>query len=444
MSYTTSTTILGPSRFNAGKIITWMVSQGAPTGKAALDAQSLAKYAPLFGIRGEVAFAQQLVEATDVATGAPLMSSWAVQRNNFGGIGITGDAAQDAASKVFTDAEDFVLAQLDHLYLYAKDANLPKAAAPYKSHDPRWNAAVSAGYAGIAPTIAGLTNRWAADSTYAPKIVAKLNMLDGLGLLDTDIAIATESIDVAGTIGGIIDHITGKDTPVPTAPSTAATHTVFGRVPMFGYADRQFVTKNKAEGDGWDNLGQRDVLGIVLHRMLGSLTGTDQFFGMPGVGALTDYGMGVAAQDGNLAGYIYQWNDPYGYRAGWASGPVSSPYGDGALFVAKYGINAVNKRLVSIETSGFEDTPIDAFAWGELVHFVAWWADQKHIAWDVFPLNPATGFSFLLWHQELTRGTGKLCPFNALMSRTNELIAAVQALLKQYQVAATTVTPPVV
>lgn len=216
----------------------------------------------------------------------------------------------------------------------------------------------------------------------------------------------------------------------------------YGRVPKFGYVDRQAVTANKPEGQGWDNLGKRDVLGVVLHRMLGSLAGTDQFFRT--ANALTDFGLGVAATDGSdLAGVIYQWNDPFGYRSGWASGPYKGAWGDGLAFGQKYSVNAINRRLVSVEISGQQNTPIDAFAWGKLVHFVAYFADQCKVPWETFPLNPATGISFVIWHQEFTIGTGKECPFSWVMDNTDRLIADVKAMLQRYQTGATQpVSPP--
>jgi hypothetical protein len=216
--------------------------------------------------------------------------------------------------------------------------------------------------------------------------------------------------------------------------TTQGTDVVFGTIPKFGYIDYQARMAGKPEGIGWDNLGKRDMLGIVLHRMYGTLAGTLSYFALPSTGALTDFAVGVAAIDGkDQAGVIHQYNDPFGYRSGWASGRVSAPYGDGLRFVDKYGVNAVNKRLTSLEISGYENTPIDDFAWGEIVHFVAYWADQCHIRYDQFPLNPATGISFLFWHQEFTIGTGKLCPWDVVMSRTNELIKDVTAMLKQAQ-----------
>jgi len=271
-----------------------------------------------------------------------------------------------------------------------------------------------------ATTVEDLNGTWATDKTYAAGLLAWY-----------------ARILAAGIISEPAPKPTG-DTPVVTTPTVA-----FGNVPKFGYIDYQSRMATKPEGVGWDNLGKRDMLGIVLHRMWGTLNGTLNYFSDPTVGALTDFAVGVEAIDGKAnAGVIQQYNDPFGYRSGWASGRVSAPYGDGLLFVQKYGVNAVNKRLTSLEISGFENTPIDDFAWGEIVHFVAYWADQCHISWEQFPINPATGISFLFWHQEMTFGTGKLCPWQVVMSRTNELIEDVKVVLKAAQTSGV-VTPPV-
>lgn len=209
---------------------------------------------------------------------------------------------------------------------------------------------------------------------------------------------------------------------------------VYGRVPHPGYVDLQATTADKPEGVGWDNLGRRTPKGVVLHRMVGTLRSTDQHFGNPAVGSLTDYGIGSANIDGaELDGVIHQYNDPRGWRSGWASGRVSAPYGDGAKFVAKYGINAVNRDLVSIETSGWDSEPFTAFAWGELVHLVAYWADQCQVPYSSLPLNPHTGINFVIWHQEFTIGTGKKCPFSWMMANTDRLYTDVAAFLKSYQ-----------
>lgn len=210
----------------------------------------------------------------------------------------------------------------------------------------------------------------------------------------------------------------------------------FGRVPKFGYIDRVAQMARKPEGVGWNNLGKRAPKGIVLHRMIGTLWGTDGYFAMPSTQALTDFGFGVASIDGaNNAGVILQWADPLGYRSGWASGPVSAPYGDGKRFVDKYGINAVNRDLISLEGSGYETTPVDDVAWQEIVHFCAYWADQMRIPYNS-RVNPATGINYLYFHEEFTIGTGKTCPFSVIKALINRLYNDIAAFLEPYQTGA--------
>jgi len=229
-------------------------------------------------------------------------------------------------------------------------------------------------------------------------------------------------------------------TTTPTETTTPMPIT-FGRVPHPGYLDRPIV---KGEGQGWDNLGQRQPKFVVLHRMVGSLWGTDGYFRMAGVNALTDYGVGVAATDGaDVAGTIIRWNDPRGVRAGWASGPVNGAYGDGLAIVNKYGVNAVNRDGVSIEISGNYDTAVDAAALEEIAQLMAYWWDQMQIPHTSAPTNPTTGISAVIWHQEFTLGTGKVCPGKVVMDATTGLVARSTAILKQYQegTATNTTTP---
>jgi hypothetical protein len=226
--------------------------------------------------------------------------------------------------------------------------------------------------------------------------------------------------------------------PEDGAPPMAIT---YGRVPHPGYLDRLIV---KPEGQGWNNLGPRQPKFVVLHRMIGSLWGTDGYFRQPGVNALTDYGVGVAATDGaDAAGAIIRWNDPRGVRAGWASGPVNGAYGDGLAIVTKYGLNAVNRDGVSIEISGNYDTPVDGNALEEIAHLMAYWWDWMKIPHTSAPINPATGISAVIWHQEFTLGTGKVCPGKVVMDATNALIARSTAILKAAQEGTpTTATTP--
>jgi hypothetical protein len=215
----------------------------------------------------------------------------------------------------------------------------------------------------------------------------------------------------------------------------------YGRVPHPGYLDRLIV---KPEGQGWNNLGPRQPKFVVLHRMIGSLWGTDGYFRQPGVNALTDYGVGVAATDGaDVAGTIIRWNNPTGVRAGWASGPVNGAYGDGLAIVNKYGLNAVNRDGVSIEISGNYDTAVDGKAFEEIAQLMAYWWDWMKIPHTSAPINPATGISAVIWHQEFTLGTGKVCPGKVVMDQTDALIARAKAICKAAQegTATNTTTP---
>ena len=205
---------------------------------------------------------------------------------------------------------------------------------------------------------------------------------------------------------------------------------VFGNVPQFGYVDR-FITE-KREGFGWNDLGPRNIKGVTFHRMVGALRGTDSYFRMPNISSYTDYGIATKTSDPGMEGTICLWNYPWGRRAPWASGPVSAPYGDGLAMVQKYGINAVNRDVISLEIGGTNEV-IDDFTWSEIIWFTAYWADQCKIPWTTFPHNPCTGFSFLFFHEEFTYGTGKRCPFQYFKDNINRVVTDVKEVLRKYQ-----------
>lgn len=81
-------------------------------------------------------------------------------QNNFSGIGATGNGAQGAS---FPDAKTGIRAQIQHLKAYAT-----KEALRNECVDPRYNLVAK----GCAPTIEGLSGRWAADKGYAEKILS--------------------------------------------------------------------------------------------------------------------------------------------------------------------------------------------------------------------------------------------------------------------------------
>lgn len=224
----------------------------------------------------------------------------------------------------------------------------------------------------------------------------------------------------------------------------------------------------------WSDLGARwPWSAMALHRAVGYLHGTNSHF--RSANALTDFGIGVLAYDGAARdGMLVRWNDPTGAahtvtyrdpftgkqytnaavsanRAGHANGSVVAPWGDGKLFVDRFGINAVNRNVLSVEIMGGFGTPVSAKARGTLVYLMAWAADKyMHYLWDrgdtsfspaSFPLIPSQGNrSFYCWHQELSGATG--CPGEIVMRETGGYIDSARELILMYGTQAGQPQPP--
>src|SRR6188768_1682569 len=347
-----------------------------------------------------------LVSQALVETGN-FTNEWWTKRLNAGSLGVTGDPVQNASSPTFKTTMASARAMSAHDLLYATGRINRGGLTP--EDDPRYMAYRDEYGVSAYPFLKDLSGRYAADKRYAETIAERAKLYGPLS-------------------GG---------TTVPTK-----TPLTFGKVPHPGYQDRQIWKK---EGVGMNNLGKRTVKGVSWHRILGSLWGTDGYFRSPTVAALTDYGVGVTATDGpSHDGEILRWNDPLGYQSGWASGTYSSyAYGDGELFVNKYGINAINRDRASIEISGSQDTPLSPKAKKAISDITAYWADQYQIPWDQFPNSPQDGFSFVCWHEEFGPDNGqKKCPFGVVKDATPELIEMTKAILKQYQTEAVKPVPP--
>lgn len=217
------------------------------------------------------------------------------------------------------------------------------------------------------------------------------------------------------------------------------------RVPTFGKVPRPKIVNRiipDYQNIAWDDLGPRRMKGIVYHRQVGTNWGTDGWFrmlwqpnGKPGGGqiGLTDFGV-----DHNT-GEILQWNDHEGKpsagvsanRAGWASGPWQGPSGPGGAFVTKYGVDAINRDLVSIEVAGYYDTPIAPTGMESIIALSAWLADQALIPWSSYPTNPATGLTFVYTHNNFQNN--KPCAGTVVLNVVPNLVAAVRERLRQYQ-----------
>ena len=100
-----------------------------------------------YGIRGDVAFAQAILETNYFRFTGDVQP----EQNNFAGLGATGNHVRGAS---FTTPEEGVLAHLQHLYAYATKRNLP---GQYPLVDPRFDLVDR----GSAPTWVALNGKWA-------------------------------------------------------------------------------------------------------------------------------------------------------------------------------------------------------------------------------------------------------------------------------------------
>lgn len=125
------------------------------------------RLAPQVGIDPAIMVAQSALETDTWRT-----SYWQNHLNP-AAIGITYNGQSSYTWSTGTDA---ARGHIVHLYLYAVGEIPPgHVLAPYKHLDPRYQAAVDAGYAGVARTISDLTGRWATDPIYGEKLVGRGN-----------------------------------------------------------------------------------------------------------------------------------------------------------------------------------------------------------------------------------------------------------------------------
>lgn len=235
-----------------------------------------------------------------------------------------------------------------------------------------------------------------------------------------------------GQTYGITDAMWLKIFPSVKAPAPVATGLVFGKVPLPTINVRDI---SGSLNTAWDDLGPRKAMFVVLHRMQGTLWGTDSYFRNEARNAArTDYGMD------HLSGETLRWTNPLGNMAPWASGPWTAPPGDGIALVAKYGVSAINRDGVSIEIAGSYSDPVSATAKDQLARLIAYWADQSLIPWDKWPISPRTGLTFIYWHSEFNGG--KDCPGPTVKNYTTQLIETVRDVLKSYQGSGGTATTP--
>ncbi|WP_219723266.1 glucosaminidase domain-containing protein [Bacillus sp. Marseille-P3661] len=110
-------------------------------------AEAFINIAPIYGIRGDVAFCQAIHETDWFRFTGDVNPT----QNNFAGIGAVGGGARGNA---FSTVEEGVRAQIQHLFAYATTVNLPQGESLV---DPRFNLVKR----GSAPYWEDLAGKWA-------------------------------------------------------------------------------------------------------------------------------------------------------------------------------------------------------------------------------------------------------------------------------------------
>jgi hypothetical protein len=353
------------------------------------------RLAPTAGYNPEVMVAQWNLE-----TDGGRSVHWR-ERNNPGAIGVTDSFDH---KYVWDSPERAAQGHLVHLVGYVDGYR--REVRKFLDYDPRYMLLLKTDWAATVVTVEDLTGKWATDPRYGEKIAERLSRL-------------------RATVVPV------SPPPVVPPPPPSSGKIVFGRVPKPSWVDRQIPDRNNW---AWDRLGQRLLRGVVYHRQVGTNWGTDGWFrGGGGGSGLTDFGI-----DHNT-GEILQWNDYMGRgrpgispnRAGWASGPWENPPGDGRAYVAKYGVSAINRDLVSLEIAGMYETPISDRGYQSVVNLSSFLADQAQVPWTNYPIVPSTGLPFTYTQSEFQNH--KPCPGKVVLSLIPQIIQDTKNLLKKYQ-----------
>lgn len=200
---------------------------------------------------------------------------------------------------------------------------------------------------------------------------------------------------------------------------------------------------------GYDWLGYRPFPRVlVIHRAqsLNSPYATESgYYASTCCPALTD--LEVNHITGHAKRYV---NLPGDSPSGWASGPISAPYGDGKLFNDRYPylVNTLGEsceflgRFAQPGTNSTIDDPVspEAQEWAS-----QWMASRAHdygIKYVDFPLVIWEGHrSYITWHREYTIGTGKVCPGPEVMRLTPLMINRAREIMKVAQLSSTNIPP---
>jgi hypothetical protein len=234
------------------------------------------------------------------------------------------------------------------------------------------------------------------------------------------------------------------DEPVEQEPPPVVdtSKLVTGRVPHPLFVDAIVSKPNVQSGYGYDTVAPRKNVGCCWHEWQGSgnekIDFVKKFFGPSGeryTNALVDY-----AIMRDSAGTIVRLNNPRGTRSPWASGggvESGGLEGDGPAFYNKFGIGAINAKLVSTEivksdSQNYTEAQIESAA-----RLAAYWHDQDGQYYFEHPYTTKYGIVTSFLHFEFgttSCGLGELDDITKVQART-------RAIMEQYQTGATEPLP---
>ena len=182
-TYTPDTRIDGASQGSPKAWYVWANELGCERPEDVKQyLETVYEVAPKCDLKAEAIVTQSIHETS--MNGVPWASHWWKSRCNPAGIGITGDPAQNNASRVFKNGREAALAHIVHVYLYVKGTQLPAGLDP--SMDPRWaGAAGVSGLPGNRKTLRSFGSdgnpiTWAVDPKYGEKWAGWLNTTEPL------------------------------------------------------------------------------------------------------------------------------------------------------------------------------------------------------------------------------------------------------------------------
>lgn len=334
----------------------------------------------------------------------------------------------------------------DYLYPYRSlDGHYDEAATginPYSGKNNRYAASVVT-YADLNPN-----GQWCyyetypkAGNRYGDRVVAKANAVWGQSLPAQDLPVTVPP---------------GEDPePIPPGEGEPMTYNYDnGIVPPWV----DFKVSEAAKYAGYIDPIDHIIAALFLHSAYGGLEGTTEWY--QGGHALTDAMVGNSFDGAKLNGQLRRFNDAYGNRYAWSSGPTKNPIEDAAKFIELFGPDpeCINKYTSACERSCaavVATNPVTDEEHHSRCLWIAYHANRygKHLksttgedlfTCDTFPLIPSqNNRSFLIYHGENNEDKRETCPDPHVRATIDRIVADVRVILSGWQKGTTTIPPQV-